>query len=102
MISLVCHDTNELIYKIETDSQTLNTDLWLSKGKCGGGRDGLRIWIGIYTLLYMEWMVSGDLLYSEGDSTQYSVMICMGKEYEKGWICITELLCCTAKIKTAL
>ena len=29
-------DTNELIYKIETDSQTLKTNLWLPKGKSGG------------------------------------------------------------------
>ena len=30
--------TNELIYKTETDSQTLKTDLWLLKGK--RGREG--------------------------------------------------------------
>ena len=29
-------ETNELIYKTETDSQTLKTNLWLPKGKCGG------------------------------------------------------------------
>ena len=29
-------DTNEVIYKTETDSQTLKTNLWLPKGKCGG------------------------------------------------------------------
>ena len=41
ILSLICgilkNGTNELIYKIETDSQTLKTDLWLPKGK-GGGR----------------------------------------------------------------
>ena len=32
------NDTNELIYKTETDSQTQKTDLWLPKGTvCGGG-----------------------------------------------------------------
>ena len=31
------YDTNELIYKTETDSQTLKTYLWLPKGKGGGG-----------------------------------------------------------------
>ena len=30
-------DTNELISKTETDSQTQKTDLWLSKGKGAGG-----------------------------------------------------------------
>ena len=31
------NDTNELIYKTETDSQTSKTNLWLPKGKAGGG-----------------------------------------------------------------
>ena len=30
-------DTNELIYKTETDLQTSKTNLWLPKGKGGGG-----------------------------------------------------------------
>ena len=30
--------TNELIYKAETDSQTLEANLWLPKGK--GGKEG--------------------------------------------------------------
>ena len=30
------NDTNELIYKIETDSQTQKTNLWLPRGKGGG------------------------------------------------------------------
>ena len=40
MISLICeilkNDTNELIYKIEIDSQTQKTNLWLPKGKGEG------------------------------------------------------------------
>lgn len=35
------------------------------------------------TLLYTEWMVSGDLLYSTGISAQYSVITYMGKKSEK-------------------
>ena len=31
------YDTNELIYKTETDSQTQKTNLWLPKGKRGRG-----------------------------------------------------------------
>ena len=31
------YDTNDLIYKRETDSQTQKTNLWLPKGKGGGG-----------------------------------------------------------------
>ena len=36
-------DTDELIYKTETDSQTQKANLWLSKGK-GDGEDKLGIW----------------------------------------------------------
>ena len=31
------YDTNELIYKAETDSQIQKTNLWLPKGKVVGG-----------------------------------------------------------------
>ena len=31
------NDTNELIYKTETDSETQKTNLWLPKGKVGEG-----------------------------------------------------------------
>ena len=37
-------DTNELIYKTETDSQTSKMNLWLPKGKCGRRRDKLGVW----------------------------------------------------------
>ena len=46
-----------------------------------------------------------ELADSIGNSTQYSVMVCIGKESEKEWImciCITESLCCTAEMITAL
>ena len=35
------YDTNELIYKTETDSQTYKTDFWLIKGRKVGEK-----WIG--------------------------------------------------------
>ena len=44
------YDANELIYEIETDSQTQKTDWWLPKGKGekgkgkGWGRDKLGVW----------------------------------------------------------
>ena len=34
------NDTNELIYKTETDWQTLKINLWLPKGKNVGGGKG--------------------------------------------------------------
>ena len=36
------NDKNELIYRTETDSWTLKTNLWLPKGK-GSGRDKRRV-----------------------------------------------------------
>ena len=37
------YDANELIYKTETDSQTQNTSLWLTKGERGWRRHKLRV-----------------------------------------------------------
>ena len=36
------YDTNELVYKTETESQIQSTDLGLPRGK-GVGKDGLRV-----------------------------------------------------------
>ena len=43
MQNLLKHDTNEHIYKIETDLRTQKTNLWLPKRK-GKGRDKLGGW----------------------------------------------------------
>ena len=73
-------DTNELIYRTETDSQTLK-NLWLPRGTAGGGMD----WgfgTGMCTLRYMtsQWQ--------PGNSTHYSVIIYVGKESEKEQMCV--------------
>ena len=44
----------------------------------GGGMD-LGFGIGMYTLQYIEWLPNGDLLHSTGNSTQYSMVIYVGK-----------------------
>ena len=50
MIQLICgtkkNGTNELIYKTEIESQMQKTNLWLPKGKVGGGggREKLGDW----------------------------------------------------------
>ena len=44
--------------------------------------------ISICTLLYIEWMVNGDLLCSTENATQYSVIIYIGKGPEKECICV--------------
>ena len=40
----------------------------------------------IYTLLYRKLITNEDLLYSAGNSTQYSVMTYKGKESKNEWI----------------
>ena len=49
------------------------------------GKDGLGVgdW-HMHTIVYRV-EVNGDLLYSPGNSTQYSVINYMGKESEKEW-----------------
>ena len=54
MWNLKKKDTNELIYRIESDSQTLKTNLWLPKGTGEGRGMNLGFGIGIYSLSYME------------------------------------------------
>ena len=71
--------TNELIYKTEIESEMQKTKLWLP-GQKGRGGIHWEIGIDIYTLLYMKQITNKDLLYSTGNSTQYSVMAYMEKE----------------------
>ena len=51
----------------------------------GKGGINWEIEIDIYTLLYIK-ITNKDLLCSTGNSTQYSVKACMGKESKKEWI----------------
>ena len=59
---------------------------------------------GIGTLRSTEGLANGDLLDSTGNSTQYSVILHVGEECDKEWMCIcaTESLCCTAESSTTL
>ena len=60
-------------------------NLWLPGGKGEGGINW-KIGTDIYTLLYIKQITNKDLLYSTGNSTQYSVMAYMGKDSKKEWI----------------
>ena len=51
-----------------------------------GGGINWEIGIDIYTLLYIKQITNKDLLYSTGNSIQYSVMAYMRKESKKEWI----------------
>ena len=44
--------------------------------------------IGIRTLRYMELLANRALLYGTENSTQYSMIICVGKESEREWMCV--------------
>ena len=48
------NDTNEFIYKTETDSQTERFNLWLPKGMWRWGKINQEFGINRYTLLYMR------------------------------------------------
>ena len=74
-------DAKELICRIETDSQTLKTNYGYQRGWVQGGGAYWELGTGIYTLWHMEWLVNRD-------SPQYSVIIYMGKESEKEWVCV--------------
>ena len=53
-----------------------------------GGKEGIN-WvtgIDIYTRLYIKSITNRNLLYSTGNSTQYSVMTYMGIESKKEWL----------------
>ena len=51
----------------------------INKGERRGGINW-EIGVDINTLLYIKQITNKDLLYSRGNSTQYSVMVYMGKE----------------------
>ena len=87
------NDTNELIYKTKTDSQTQKTNYGYQRW----GRDKL----DIYIVLYINYIINKNLLYSTGDSSQYSVMTCTGKEAKKNEY-MTDSLCCTPEANTML
>ena len=80
MWNLKKNDTNELICKTETDSQTQKI-----KGEVYGGGINQESGIDIYSLLYII-MINKALLYSTGNSTHYSVVTYTRKESAKEWI----------------
>ena len=72
---------NELIYKTEIDSQMQKTNIVMAE-EGYIGRLGVTY---TYTLLNIKQITNKDMLYSTGNSTQYSVVADMGKESKKEW-----------------
>ena len=60
------YDTEELMYKIETDSRQ-RLDLLLPRGRAGGGGMDWKFQISRYKLVYIEWINNKVLLYSTGN-----------------------------------
>ena len=83
------------------------TNLWLPGDK--GEGINWEIGIDIYTLLFIKQITNKDLLYSAGNSTQYSVMAYMEKESNNSnnkrvdiCIYIVDSLSCTPETNTTL
>ena len=79
------------------------TDLWLPRGRCGGGMNW-KFGIIKYKLLYVEWINNKALLYSTGNSIQYPVRNHHGKEYlkENVCVCVCVYVCVYIKNRTTL
>ena len=84
MISLICetlkkkNTTDELIYKIETDSDTEKKLIATRESRRG---INLEIEINIDTLLSVKQINSKDLVYSTGSYTQYLIITYNGRGY---------------------
>ena len=64
-LNLKRNDTNQLIYKTETD---LEHELMIKRGKAWTERIVRESGMDMYTLLYLKWITHKDLLYSTGSS----------------------------------
>ena len=74
------YDTNELVYKTETDSQTQRAALWSPRGRGGGGGLDWESGMSRCKLVYIGWISNKVLLCSTGNSIQYPVVNHNGKE----------------------
>ena len=75
------YDTNELIYKRETDSQRIG--LRLPRGRGGGGRRDWEFGGSRCKLLYTGWINNKVPQYNTGNYIQYPTINHNRKEYEK-------------------
>ena len=96
--------TKELIHKTETDSNTLNPNLTVTKGETWWREINQEVGINIYPPLNIKSISNKDLLYSTRKSTQCCEITYMGKESEKEWLCVYVSLIhlCRTETNTAL
>ena len=106
-VTYVCnlkYSTNEPIDQTKTDSQIYITDLWLPTGRGEGREKNWEFEVGRCKLFSIEWISNKVLMYNTGSCIQYLVINHNEKEYENEYIYvyITESLCSTSEINTAL
>ena len=93
MMQVICgiqnNGTNELIYRTEIESQIEKTYIWLPRGEGDGGINW-EIGIYTYTLLYIKQLINKNMPCITGNSTQCSIMTCIGKESKEEWIQVYE------------
>ena len=77
----------------QKQTQTWRMNLWLLVRE--GWEEGIvrEFRMDIYTLLYLKWITTKDLLYSTGNSAQCYVAAWMGEEFEAEWIHVYIWLC---------
>ena len=91
------------IYDLVTPEVRKKKCCGCAKGGLGGGGKDWESGVSRCKLLHIEWMDNKVLPYSTGNCSQSPVINHNGKEYEKNvYLCITDSLCCTAKINPAL
>ena len=81
------YNTNELIYKTETNSQ-IREHTYRSQGEGDEGGMAWEFGIRTYKVLQIEKTSNKVLLYSTGNYIKYPVINWNGKEYEKMYIFI--------------
>ena len=81
MWNLKRNDTNELIYKMERDSQTKRMNLWLPEGEEPGEGIVRGFRIDMYTLLYLKWITNKLPVYSTWNCTQCYMPAWMGEGF---------------------
>ena len=77
------YDTNEHIYKIETDSKAQRTEVWLPRERREGEELKQKFGIIRCKLVHIGWINNKVLLCSTGNYIQYPVINHNRKEYEK-------------------
>jgi len=78
MCNLKRNDTNEVTYKTETDKDFENELMVMGKRGRKGERIVREFGVGLYTVLYLKWIINKDLLYSTWNSAQHYVAAWMG------------------------